>query len=143
MDDKDKQIVSLLTQNARLPVATLAKRAGLARSTLQARLDRLETTGVIAGYTLRLGAEARARRIRTTVLLVIDLRSQPAIVSRLKAMPEVETVHTTSGRFDLILGLATATTDALDTLLDRIGEIPGVRSTESLIHLATKIDRGL
>ena len=143
MDDKDKQIVSLLTQNARLPVATLAKRAGLARSTLQARLDRLETTGVIAGYTLRLGAEARARRIRTTVLLVIDLRSQPAIVSRLKAMQEVETVHTTSGRFDLILGLATATTDALDTLLDRIGEIPGVRSTESLIHLATKIDRGL
>lgn len=143
MDDIDKQMVGLLSGNARMPVATIAKRLKLARSTVQARLDRLETTGVIAGYTLRLGEAARQRRIIATVLLTIELRQQPQIVQRLKSMPEVERVFTASGRFDLILSLATPTTEAMDDLLDRIGAIPGIRTSESLIHLATKFDRAL
>ena len=51
-------------------------------------------------------------------------------------------VHTTSGRFDLIVTLEAETTEALDATLDRIGEAKGVRGSESLIHLATKLDRG-
>ena len=50
-------------------------------------------------------------------------------------------MHTTSGRFDLLVQLSADTTEELDGTLDRIGEIKGVRSSESLIHLSTKIDR--
>ena len=143
MDDVDSDLLKLLAQNARLPVATLAKRLGLARSTVQARLDRLETTGVIAGYTLRLGEAARARRILATVLLTIEPRALPQVLTRLRTMTEVESAHTTTGRVDLILNLAAATTEALDDALDRIGAIPGVRGSESLIQLSAKIDRAL
>lgn len=143
MDELDKQIIGMLATNARLPVATLAKRLGVARSTVQARLDRLETTGVIAGYTLRLGEAARANRVRATVLLQAEPRTLPEVLSRLKILPEVTQAHTTTGRFDLIVSLATTSTEELDHLLDRIGMIPGVRSSESLVHLSTRIDRSV
>lgn len=141
MDDMDRAILGLLGADARMSLAVLARRLKVARSTVQARLERLETTGVIAGYTLKLGEAARAGRIRATVLLTIEPRAQPNILSRLKAIPEVEVVHTTSGRFDLLLQIAAPGTALLDDVLDRIGAMTGVKSSESLIHLSTRIDR--
>jgi len=140
IDETDHELLSLLADNARTPVATLARRLGLARTTVQARLDRLEHSGVIAGYTLRLSESLRAP-LRATALVSIEPRSAPAVLSRLKSLPSVRTVHTTSGRFDLIVGLEADTTEALDDTLDRIGETRGVKSSESLIHLSTKLDR--
>jgi DNA-binding Lrp family transcriptional regulator len=141
MDDLDRQIVTHLTADARISVATLARRLRVARSTIQARLERLETTGIIAGYTVKLGEAARQGRIRATVLLSVEPRANAAILARLKTIPEVERVHTISGRVDLLLQVAAASTTALDTVLDQIGELTGVRASESLIHLATKLDR--
>lgn len=143
MDDIDAKLVGLLTANARLPVATLAKRMKLARSTVQARLDRLESTGAIAGYTLRLGETPAMRRLHATALLQIEPRTLPAVLQRLKAMPQISQAHTASGRTDLILHIITETTEDLDRTLDAIGTIPGVQDCESLIHLTTKIDRGV
>jgi len=143
MDDLDRTILALLGADARMSVATLARRLKVARSTIQARLERLETSGVIAGYTLKLGEAARQGRIRATVLLNIEPRAQAGILTRLKATPEVERVHTTSGRVDLLLQIAAPSTAVLDGILDQIGEMTGVRSSESLIHLATKLDRAV
>jgi DNA-binding Lrp family transcriptional regulator len=143
MDDLDRNILALLGADARMSVATLARRLKVARSTIQARLERLETTGIIAGYTLKLGEEARQGRLRASVLLTIEPRAQAAILSRLKAIPEVERVFTTSGRFDLLMQLAAANTQVLDQVLDQIGALTGVRSSESLIHLSTRIDRAV
>ena len=86
-----------------MSVAVLARRLKVARSTVQARLERLETSGAIAGYTLRLGDSAREHRIRATCLLNIEPRAQAAILTRLRSLPEVERIHTTSGRVDLLL----------------------------------------
>ncbi len=141
MDDIDNRLLSELANNARASVSTLGRKLGLARTTVQARIEKLERTGVIAGYTVRLGEPARRDRIRATVLVNFDPRAGAQVVSRLKAMPEVEVAHTSSGRFDLVLQLATRNTAQLDEILDVIGAIPGVRSSESLIHLSTKIDR--
>lgn len=141
IDETDRQLIALLQDNARLPVATLARRLGLARTTVQARLDRLESSGVITGYALRLGQIARPA-LRATALLSIEPRSGPAVLARLKSLRGVQRVHTTSGRFDLIVTIEADTTEALDETLDRIGEARGVKGSESLIHLATKLDRG-
>ncbi|GGE09350.1 AsnC family transcriptional regulator [Gemmobacter megaterium] len=139
----DRTILGLLSADARMSVATLARRLKVARSTVQARLERLETTGVIAGYTLKLGEAAKAARIRATILLTIEPRSQAGILTRLKTVPEVEVAHSTSGRFDLLLQVAAPSTAALDEVLDRIGQMSGVKSSESLIHLSTRIDRAV
>lgn len=143
MDDLDRSILTQLSQDARISVAVLSRRLKVARSTVQARLERLESTGAIAGYTVRLGESARSARIRATVLLVIEPRALAAVLARLKVMPEVERIHTTSGRVDLALQLAAPSTSALDEALDKIGGIEGVKSSESLIHLSTKLDRAV
>ena len=139
----DRNIIGLLSADARMSVATLARRMKVARSTVQARLERLETTGVIAGYTLKLGEAARQGRLRASVLLTIEPRAQAAIITRLKAIGEIEKVFTTSGRYDLLLQVAAPSTQVLDQVLDQIGAMTGVHSSESLIHLSTKIDRAL
>jgi DNA-binding Lrp family transcriptional regulator len=143
MDELDRNIVGLLGADARMSVATLARRLKVARSTIQARLERLETTGIIAGYTIKLGEAAREGRLRATILVTIEPRSQGAILARLKSIPEVERVHTTSGRFDLLLQVAAPNATQLDRVLDEIGVLSGVRSSESLIHLSTRFDRAV
>lgn len=139
-DDIDQHLVSLLRENARRPVSELARQLGLARTTVQARLERLENTGVITGYTLRTSASARPP-LQATVLMSIEPRSGPEVLSRLRSLPGVEVVHTTSGRFDLLAQVVAHSTAELDDTIDRIAEARGVRSSESLIHLATKLDR--
>ncbi|MFN0114057.1 MAG: Lrp/AsnC family transcriptional regulator [Paracoccaceae bacterium] len=143
MDELDRSILSLLGSDARISVATLARRLKVARSTIQARLERLETSGIIAGYTVKLGEAARQGRIRATVLLMIEPRAQANVLTRLKSIAEVERVHTTSGRVDLLLQVAAPSTAVLDQVLDQIGEMTGVRQSESLIHLSTKLDRAV
>jgi DNA-binding Lrp family transcriptional regulator len=143
MDELDRNILGLLGADARTSIATLARKLRVARSTIQARLERLEATGVIAGYTLKLGEAAREGRIRASVLLTVEPRAQANILARLKAIPEVERVFTTSGRFDLLLQIAASSTNLLDQILDQIGAMTGVRSSESLIHLSTRIDRAV
>ena len=126
-----------------MSVATLSRRLKVARSTIQARLERLETSGIIAGYTLKLGEAAREGRLRASVLLTIEPRVQAADPDPAEAIAEVERVFTTSGRFDLLLQVACPNTQVLDQVLDQIGAMTGVRSSESLIHLSTKIDRAV
>ncbi|MCA3509878.1 MAG: Lrp/AsnC family transcriptional regulator, partial [Rhodobacter sp.] len=132
MDELDRNIVGLLGADARMSIATLARRLKVARSTIQARLERLETSGVIVGYTIKLGESAREGRLRASVLLTVEPRAQANILTRLKAIPEVERVFTTSGRFDLLLQIAAPSTTLLDQVLDQIGAMTGVRSSESL-----------
>ncbi|MGQ0566658.1 MAG: Lrp/AsnC family transcriptional regulator [Gemmobacter sp.] len=143
MDELDRNILGLLGADARMSVATLARRLKVARSTIQARLERLETSGIIAGYTVKLGEAARQGRLRASVLLSIEPRTQAAVLTRLKSIAEVERCHTCSGRFDLLLQIAAPDTQVLDQVLDQIGAMTGVKSSESLILLSTKIDRAV
>jgi DNA-binding Lrp family transcriptional regulator len=143
LDETDRRLLALLGANARTPVAKLGTRLGLARTTVQARLDRLERNGVIAGYTVKLTDDARAGQIRATVLIHLTPSAQSAVLRQLERLPAVDRVHTTSGRFDLACQLRTQSTLALDETLDRIGQIDGVLALESLIHLSTRIDRAV
>lgn len=140
-DETDQAMLALLGENARMPVAMLARRLKLARTTVQARLERLERDGTIQGYTVRLGQSQQAP-LRATVLVSIEPRSGPAVLARLRSMTQVQRAHTTSGRWDLVVVVEARTTEELDETLDRIGEAKGVRGSESLIHLSTKIDKG-
>lgn len=140
LDDTDRKLIALLAQNARMSVAHLARKLDIARTTVQTRLERLEARGVIAGYTVRLGQDMRAP-LHATALVSIEPRAGPAVLGRLTTLDQVERVHTTSGRFDLLVQIRAESTEELDETLDRIGEIKGVNRSESLIHLSTKIDR--
>jgi DNA-binding Lrp family transcriptional regulator len=141
MDQLDTRILALLGENARLPVATLARRLRVARSTVQERIARLERTGVVAGYTVKLGPGASGRRVAAHVSITVDPKQGDHVQQTLRRIPEVRTLHTVSGPVDLIAVVAAETTADIDGLLDRIGNIPGVDRTTSAIVLTTKLDR--
>ncbi|MBZ0128699.1 MAG: Lrp/AsnC family transcriptional regulator [Rhodobacteraceae bacterium] len=140
MDELDTSLIEALSSDARTSVSTLARRLGVARTTVQARIERLERDGVIAGYTIRKG-KAAAPMIRAAVLIQVEPRATPMVLQRLKAMPQVELAFTTSGRFDMVLQVAARTPQDLDVILDHIGAVKGVKSSESLIQLSIRIDR--
>ncbi|SDZ81670.1 transcriptional regulator, AsnC family [Rubrimonas cliftonensis] len=141
LDEMDQSLLRFLRRDARTPTAELARRLGVSRTTVQARLEKLERTGVIAGYTIVAGDAVDAGMIRATVLIQVEPRMTASIVAALGRMREVEGLFTTAGRFDMAIQLAAAGTPQLDSALDRIGELDGVRGMESLIHLTAKIDR--
>ncbi len=143
MDDLDQKLLAALAADFSTSTSRLGRRFKVARSTVQARIERMEASGIIAGYTIKLGDVALARRIKATVLVQVEPRATAAVLQRLKAIPEVEIAHTTTGRFDLILQIAADSTSDLDEVLDKIGSITGVRGSESLIHLTTKFDRAV
>jgi len=137
VDDLDRQLIGLLRANARLPVATLAKRLGVARGTVQNRLARLERDGAIAGYTVRTRAPEADRRIVALMLLAIEGPSVEAVLAALRADPAVATLHTTNGRWDIIAELRTDTLGEFDRVLARIRRIDGVATSETNLLLST------
>ena len=137
MDDLDRQLISLLRANARLPVATLAKRLKVARGTVQNRLARLERDGQIAGYTVRLQAPDEARRVVALMLLAVEGASVEAVLSSLRGDPAVSALHTTNGRWDVVAELRADTLEEFDRVLGRIRRIPGVATSETNLLLST------
>ncbi|WP_417248088.1 Lrp/AsnC family transcriptional regulator [Celeribacter sp.] len=143
LDDLDQKILNAMVADSSTSVSRMARRFKVARSTVQARLERMETNGTIAGYTIKLGDVMQARRVRATVLIEIEPRSSAGVVTKLKAIPEVEMVATSTGRVDLIAQIACGSTEEIDDTLERITALSGVTDIESLIHLSTKFDRSV
>lgn len=141
LDDFDNRILALLMDDARMPVATIAKRVGIARTTAIARIANLEKRGVIAGYGLRLNQELYQPAVRAYVGIAIDPRKAAGLVKLLEKMAEVETLCAVSGPVDYMLTLRCQSTGELDQVLDRIGAIDGVRQTSTSIILTKRIDR--
>ncbi|MDO5057294.1 MAG: Lrp/AsnC family transcriptional regulator [Lautropia sp.] len=136
MDDTDRQLIALLRDNARMPVIELARRLGVARTTVQQRLARLERDGVIAGYTVRLQSEERLPQVRAMTCLAVEGHREQEVVRALRGNAHVAMLHTTSGRWDLIAELRVDRLEAVDGVLNLIRVIPGVTHTETHILLA-------
>lgn len=141
LDDTDRALLALLRDDARAPTAQLARRLKLSRTTVQSRLARLERERVIAGYTVVVSAEAEAALVRAHILITLEPRKAAPIESALRRIPELRTLHSVSGPFDLIAVVAATSIGELDRLIDRIGMLDGVERTTSAIVLSTRIAR--
>lgn len=141
LTEKDRALLRLLKENARLTTTALADHLGQSRATVQARLKRLEDTGVIRGYRAELGAGAGMEDIRSLILITHAPRMVDRIVASLSRFPAVKAVHSVSGTVDLIADVATDTVDDLDKVIDQIGQIDGVEKTNSHLILSTRLAR--
>ncbi|MGI6247418.1 MAG: Lrp/AsnC family transcriptional regulator [Pseudochelatococcus sp.] len=139
---KDQELLNILKQNARLPLAEIANQLGVSRATIQARLTRLERDGYIKGYTIVSGHDTGDVESLSAIILVeIDIKSQSKLISDLKKIPEVMSCHTLSGQFDLLIKIQCRLPSELDELIDRVAHMDGVRRTTSSILLMRKFER--
>ncbi|WP_233809614.1 Lrp/AsnC family transcriptional regulator [Paraburkholderia sp. HP33-1] len=137
LDDVDRQLIALLRDNARLSVVALAKELRVARATVQNRLARLESGGVIVGYTVRLKPVAERHRIRALMSIAVEGKRAADVVKVLRGHPNVATIHSTNGRWDLIAELQADSLESFDRVLGAIRLIDGIASTETSILLST------
>jgi len=141
MRDADSKLIALLKANAREPTASLARKLGLARSTVQERIARLEREGTIKGYTVRLSEEAETRQLRAVVMITADPKQADRVNAELKRMTEVRSLAAVSGAHDMMAVVETDTPARMDAALDRIGRAHGVARTMTSIILSEKFSR--
>lgn len=137
VDDTDRELLALLRQDGRMPVATLATRLKVARGTVQNRMKRLERDGVIVGYTVRVKPQAEAHRIRALMTIVVEGNRGAEVLHALRGHPNVTGLHSTNGRWDLIAELRADTLEGFDRALGNIRLIEGIASTETSLLLST------
>lgn len=140
-DATDRKLVALLSEDARRSTMSLAKQLGLARTTVHERIERLERTGVIEGYTTVLGARPDGSTAACIVLLAIQQRYQKTLVSNLKRLPEVRLCQAVNGEFDLMLTVEAPQIEDVDAVIDEVSAIDGVERCRSLMILSTKFDQ--
>jgi DNA-binding Lrp family transcriptional regulator len=137
MDDTDRHLLALLRDNARLPVASLAKSVGVSRGTVQNRIDRLTQRGTIQGFTIRLREESEIPRIRAIMMIGVEGERSDKVLKLLRGNPEITAVHTTNGRWDMVVELNTDTLEAFDRVLHRIRQIDGIAASETSLLLSS------
>lgn len=141
LDPLDRRLLALLQANARCSAADLARQLGVARTTVLARLARLERQSVIVGYTVRLGQDETRPAVEAYVGISIEPQSARLVMQRLATFPELRQLCSVSGEVDYLALLRADSTARLDVLLDEIGAIEGVRKTMTSVVLARRIDR--
>jgi len=137
MDETDQKLLSLLRQDARLTVATLANRLKVSRGTVTNRIRRLEDDGVIVGYTVRLRPDVQQNQISAWMSIAVEGNQTRSVIASLLGEPGVATLHDTNGRWDLLAELRAQTLQDLAKVLERIRLLKGISNTETSIHLET------
>jgi DNA-binding Lrp family transcriptional regulator len=137
MDTTNRRLLSLLRDDARMPVAAMAKSLGVSRGTVQNRLARLEADGTVLGYTVRLKNASDDERIRAFMTVAVEGNRTDEVLKALRGDPAVCALHTTNGRWDIVAELRTESLEAVDRVLGRIRLIDGISSTETSLLLST------
>jgi DNA-binding Lrp family transcriptional regulator len=137
MDSTDRELLSLLREDARVSVATLAKMLKVARGTVQNRLARMEADGTIVGYTVKLKPQIEQQTIRALMTVAVEGNRTDEVLRALRGDPAVCALHTTNGRWDIVAELRTDGLAAVDRVLGRIRLIDGISNTETSLLLST------
>ncbi len=137
MDGLDERLVTLLRHDARRSISDLSAEVGVSRATVRARIARLERSGEILGYTVILRSDAVDLPVRGIMLIEIAGHVTERVVRGLGGYPEVSAIHTTNGRWDLVVELGAGSLSDLDAVLRRIRLIGGVTNSETHLLLAT------
>ncbi|TBW39516.1 Lrp/AsnC family transcriptional regulator [Siculibacillus lacustris] len=137
MDDLDRRLVSILRHDGRRSISDLALELGLSRATVRARLERLEASGTILGYTVVLRADAVALPVRGLTMIEVEGRMLDKVIDGLVGFPEIGAIHTTNGRWDLVVELSAQSLTDLDAVLRRLRLVPGITASETTLLLAT------
>jgi len=138
VDDTDQRLIAALRRDGRASLSDLALALGLSRATVRARMERLVARGEISGFSVLTRADVTASPVRGLMMLGIEGRGTDRIIARLMGLAAVQAVHSTNGKWDLIVELGTQTLAQLDDILAQIRRLEGVATSETNLMLTTR-----
>lgn len=137
MDKIDQSLVAALRRDARASVSDLALELGVSRATVRSRMDKMIKNGDILGFTVVLKEDATEAPVRGITLIEIEGKGNQRVISQLQGFPEIQAIHSTNGRWDLIVEFGTNSLSDLDKALQRLRVIDGIQSSETSLFLGT------
>ncbi|WP_435260023.1 Lrp/AsnC family transcriptional regulator [Thioclava sp. FR2] len=138
MDDTDHALIAELRRDGRAAISDLADRLSMSRATVRARMERLIERGEIAGFTVLTRSDVSAAPVRAIMLIGIEGKGAERTMARLAGIPAVLAVHSTNGKWDLIVDLGAQSLSELDEVIFRIRNIDGVMTSETNLLLSTR-----
>lgn len=137
LTDLDRQLLSALREDGRASVASLARKLGVSRATVNSRIERLVASGTIVGFTARVRDELDPLALHAITLIAVEGRSADKVIRQLRGFPEIRALHTTNGGWDLVAELSTESLSEFDRVLGRIRGIEGVVNSETSLLLSS------
>ena len=138
VDNTDERLVAALRHDARASLSDLALQLKLLRTTVRARIERLQARSDILGFTVVVKEDTLQDPVRGLMMIGIEGRGTERVIRQLQGLAQVRAVHSTNGRWDVIVELGTETLEALDAALTRIRKLDGVTTSETSLLLATR-----
>ncbi|KQX25965.1 MULTISPECIES: Lrp/AsnC family transcriptional regulator [unclassified Sphingomonas] len=136
-DDLDRRIMAHLRVDGRASLSKLADALGVARGTVQNRLDRLLQSGTLLGFTVRMREDYTDNSVRAMMMIEVVGKSTTQVIQRLKGFPEIRALHTTNGNWDLVADIRAANLSDFDRVLREVRMIDGVSNSETSLLLST------
>ena len=135
LDELDRRLIALLRTDGRAPVTTLARQLGVSRATVNSRLDRLVESATVLGFTVRVKDDYGDDDVRSVTLIEVEGRTTDDVIKQLRGVPEVQSLHTTNGGWDLVAEIRCASLRQFDDVLRQIRSCDGVINSESSLLL--------
>lgn len=139
IDRLDARLLLLLMDEPRLGVLECSRRLGVARGTVQARMDRLEERGLLRGFPPDLDLAAMGYGLTAFAVLEIAQGKRAEVAARLAAIDEVCEVHATTGEGDLLVRMVAKSNADLQRVIDEVVDVRWVSRTSTSIALSTPI----
>lgn len=139
LDGLDARLLLLLSDEPRLGVLECSRRLGVARGTVQARMDRMTRRGVLRGFPPELDLAAMGYGLTAFAVLEISQGQRATVADRLAAIDEVCEVHATTGQGDLFVRMVARSNADLQRVIDTVVAVPEVRRTSTSIALSTPV----
>lgn len=145
LDDLDRKILKIITQNARIPFKDVAEECGVSRAAVHQRVQKMFDNHIITGSGYQVDPKELGYQMGAFVGVRLEKGNlYKSVVEQLAKVPNVTEVHFCLGAYSMLIRLyAKDDHDLLRLLNDKILEIPGVASTETMAVLDSSIDRGL
>lgn len=139
IDELDGRLLADLREHPRAAILEIARRLGVARNTVYARLARLEGSGVIVGFGPDVDLAAIGYDVTAFTTIEVIQGRFTEVVSELRLIPEIVEVHTVAGQGDMVCRIAATSNADLMSVVERILHIPGVDRARTAISLACQI----
>jgi len=138
MNKLDNTLLNFLKKNGRASISSIAAELNLTRTTIRTKINKLINNGEILGFTIITKSDVQSPPVRGLVMIQIEGTGARLIQKKLVALQQVKAVHTTNGKWDIIVDLGTQSLDELDEILTKIRKFSGVKNSETSLFLSTK-----
>jgi DNA-binding Lrp family transcriptional regulator len=136
-DDLDRRIIGHLRADGRASLTKLSDALGVARGTVQNRLDRLIGTGTLLGFTVRVRENYDLNAVHAVMMIEVVGKSTTQVIRRLRGLTEISALHTTNGNWDLVANIRGASLADFDRVLREVRMIDGVANSETSLLLSS------